>query len=125
MAVWLVFVPGLGHEAEGRGAEPDDGQADGHAGAHGRQGLQGGGQQRGGQQPLVALAHVQHDGFHLEVRAQDPAHMENLVAVPCKEARRPSRNSPKVALKHSQGLGGAPAREALPPGITFLNIYSV
>lgn len=119
----LVFVPRLGHEAEGRGAEPDDGQADGHAGAHGHQGLQGGGQQRGGQQPLVALAHVHHDGFHLEVRAQDPAHVENLVAVPCKEARS-TGETPQVSLKHNRGLGRPPAWEPSPPGVAFLNICS-
>lgn len=87
MPMWLFSLQRLWHEAQGHGAEPNDSQVCGHADAHGGEGLQGGGKQRGGQEPVVPLSHVHHDGFHLEVRADDPTDMENLVAVPCSKAR--------------------------------------
>lgn len=57
----------------------NDRQPNGHARAHGCQRLQ----QRRGWEPCLPLAHVHQDGFQLEVRAQDAADVEHLVAVPC------------------------------------------
>lgn len=82
MPVGFFSLQRLWHEAQGHRAEPDDSQAHGRADAHRPQRLQGGGRRRGGQGPAVALGHVHHDGLHLEVRADDPTHVENLVAVP-------------------------------------------
>lgn len=56
----------------------NDRQPNGHARAHGCQRLQ----QRRGWEPCLPLAHVHQDGFQLEVRAQDAADVEHLVAVP-------------------------------------------
>lgn len=82
MAVWFFSGQRLGQEVQGQGAAPDDGQADDCADAHGAQRLQGRGQRRGGQEPALPLRHVRQDGLQLEVRADDPADVENLVAVP-------------------------------------------
>lgn len=100
MPVRFFPLQRLRHEAQGHGAEPDDSQAHRHADAHGPQSLQGGGKQRGGQEPVVALGHVHHDGLHLEVRAENPADVENLVAVPCNEANSIYRETPWALLKH-------------------------
>ena len=100
MPVCFFSLQRLWHEAQGHRAEPDDSQAHGHADAHRPESLQGGGKQRGGQEPVVALGHVHHDGLHLEVRADDPTDVENLVAVPCNEAKSTHQKTPWALLKH-------------------------
>lgn len=94
MAVWFFSGQRLGQEAQGQGAAPDDGQADDCADAHGAQRLQGRGQRRGGQEPALPLRHVGQDGLQLEVRADDPADVENLVAVPCEKGRSAHGETP-------------------------------
>jgi len=94
MPVWFVSLQRLRHEAQGHRAEPDDSQADGRADAHRPERLQGGGKRRAGQEAVMALGHVHHDGFHLEVRADDPADVENLVAVPCNKGKSTHQGTP-------------------------------
>lgn len=87
MPVRFVSLQRLWHEAQGHGADPNDSHAHSHGDAHRAKGLQGGGEQRGGQEMIVPLSHVHHDGLHLEIRADDPTDVEHLVAVPCNKAK--------------------------------------
>lgn len=96
----LLPVRGLWCPAELCRAMRNDRQPNGHARAHGCQRLQ----QRRGWEPCLPLAHVHQDGLQLEVRAQDAADVEHLVAVPCGGSQKDSRKLKRWSNTAARGI---------------------